>query len=198
MDIEKTLANLRDRGFKASYFDTAEEARDYIAASITGATVGIGGSVTVTEMGICEKLEENNKVFWHHTTPGPETFEKAAAADVYISSVNAIAETGELVNIDGRGNRVSATLHGHKKLLFVSGTNKITPDLESAVFRARNVAAPKNAARLKRETPCAAKADKCYDCRSPQRICNGLVIMMAPMLCFEETEVILIGQELGL
>lgn len=198
MDIEKTLANLRGRGFKAICFKTAGEAGDYIAASITGATVGIGGSVTVTEMGLYDKLAENNQVFWHHTTPGPETYEKAATADVYISGVNAVAETGELVNIDGRGNRVSSTLYGHKRLFLVTGTNKITPDLESAVFRARNVAAPKNAARLKRDTPCAVKADRCYDCRSPQRICNSLVIMMAPMLCFEETEVILIDQELGL
>lgn len=197
MNIEKTLENLKKNGFTANYFETSAQASDHIAAGVSGTTVGIGGSVTVMEMGLYEKLAENNEIFWHHTRPQEDTPALAASAQVYISGANAISETGEIVNIDGRGNRVASTLYGHKKLYIVAGVNKLAPDLESAVYRARNVAAPKNAARLKRDTPCAVKGDKCYDCRSPQRICRGLVIHMAPMTSAEETEIVLIGEELG-
>lgn len=196
MDIEKTLKNLKGRGFRTVYFPTAEEATDYIASAVKGTTVGFGGSVTVSELGLYEKLMESNTVYSHQANPGPDTMSLAASAEVYISSVNGLSENGEIVNIDGRGNRVSSTLFGHKKVIFVCGTNKICPDLESAVYRARNVAAPKNAARLNRNTPCV-KAGRCCDCRSPERICNGFVVMTNPMLGME-TEVVLIGRELGL
>jgi hypothetical protein len=106
-------------------------------------------------------------------------------------------ETGEILNIDGTGNRVSATLYGHKKVYFIIGVNKIAPDFESALWRARNIASPKNAPRLNRNTPCALKADKCYDCSSPERICNGLVVYWHTMKGNKETEVVIINQDLG-
>lgn len=122
---------------------------------------------------------------------------KAATAEVYVLSANAIAEdTGEILNIDGTGNRVSASLFGHRKVYFVAGKNKVSPDYDSALWRLRNVVAPKNARRLGRKTPCAEKADKCHNCNSPDRICKGLVVLYQKMRAMD-MEVVLIDQELG-
>ena len=122
---------------------------------------------------------------------------KAAEADVYLTSANGLAETGEILNIDGAGNRVASTLYGHKKVYFVIGANKLAPTRDEALWRARNIAAPRNAQRLGKKTPCAVKGDKCYDCKSPDRICRGLVELWGPMMGME-TEVILIGEDLGM
>ena len=124
--------------------------------------------------------------------------DKGVTAPVYISSANGVAETGELVNIDGTGNRVSATLYGPEKVYFIVGLNKLAPDLEGAIWRARNIASPLNAKRLNRRTPCAmAEEMKCYDCRSPERICRGMTIHMGPMKGVGETVVVLIDETLG-
>ena len=160
----------------------------------------MGGSVTLDQLGLYEKLVEKNEVMWHWRIPEGQTNKDvlmaAKSADIYLSSVNGIAETGEIVNIDNTGNRVAATLYGHKKVYLVAGVNKITPDLESAIYRSRNIAAPPNAKRLGKKTPCAVKADKCYDCKSPDRICRGLVILWEAMAgC--KCEVVLIGENLG-
>lgn len=200
MDIRKLQENLESRGFKVSYFNKKEDGAQYICNQTTGQKVGLGGSVTLDQMGMYEKLSENNEVLWHWRIPegqtGADVLKAARSADVYLSSVNGIAETGEIVNIDNTGNRVAATLYGHKKVYLVAGVNKITPDLDSAIYRSRNIAAPPNARRLGKKTPCAVKADKCYDCKSPDRICRGLVVLWeAPVGC--EYEVVLIGEELG-
>ena len=107
-----------------------------------------------------------------------------------------ISETGEIVNIDGNGNRVSSTLYGHQKVYFLVGVNKVAPDFEAALWRARNVAAPKRAQSMGCRTPCAAKADRCYDCKSPERICRGLVVLWKPMMGME-AEVVLVDEDLG-
>ena len=131
-------------------------------------------------------------------TDGPEAQTSAARAPVYITSANALAETGEIINIDGVGNRAASTLYGHQKLYFVVGRNKLAPTYEEALWRARNIAAPKNAQRLGRKTPCAIKGDRCYDCKSPERICRGLVVLWEPMMGMEQTtEVLLVDEELG-
>ena len=135
--LEKTAEALQSRGFAVSCCDTAEQAARTIAGSLSGQTVGFGGSVTLEQLGLYDLLA------------------RAAGAQVYLTSANAIAETGEIVNIDGTGNRLAAMLYGHERLVIVAGVNKLAPDLERAVFRARNIAAPKNARRLHRETPCA-------------------------------------------
>ena len=166
--------------------------------SISGKSVGIGGSVTIEQMGLYDRLAQNNTVYWHWKTNDLATRTAAANAEVYLSSANAIAETGEIVNIDGAGNRVAATLFNHERVVFVAGVNKITRDLESAVFRARNVAAPLNTRRLGLKTPCAVgKEVKCYDCTSKDRICCGVVTLLWPMRSVKVTEVVLVGEELG-
>lgn len=198
MNLENLQKNAEARGFSYRYFDTAAQAADYLAGSISGKTVGIGGSMTLLDMGIYERLQENNDVAWHWKTPGPETLAKAAAAQVYLTSVNGIAETGEIINIDGTGNRVAATLYDREKVYLVAGVNKVAPTYEEALWRARNIAAPLNARRLNRKTPCALKEEmKCYDCKSPERICNGLTVLWRKLGGVKECELILIGQELG-
>lgn len=198
MNVEKTIETLRKNGFKVSWFESSGEAADYIVSSIGGKSVGIGGSKTVEALGVYERLMENNTVYWHwFQQPQSEIRHKAAGAQVYISSANAIAETGEIVNIDGNGNRVASTLFGHERLIIVAGVNKIAEDGAAALYRARNVASPLNARRLGMKTPCTTGELKCHDCSSPQRICGGVSTLLRPMSGIGETEVVLINEELG-
>jgi hypothetical protein len=108
-----------------------------------------------------------------------------------------VAETGEIVNIDGSGNRVASTLYGKKEVYIVVGVNKFEENYEKAVWRARNVASPKNAKRLGVNTPCAKDGDRCYDCRSDARICRGLAVLWGPMAGVGRTEIVIIDQTLG-
>jgi hypothetical protein len=200
MNFENVKNNLERRGFTVSCFETAREAADYLDAAIDQKTVGMGGSVTITQMGLCDRLASHNEVFSHaRLAPGQtaaDIFPRAAAAQVYLSSVNGLAETGEIVNIDGNCNRISAMCFGHEKVYLIVGKNKLAPDYESALWRARNIAAPKNAQRLGKNTPCAKEADRCYDCQSPERICRSLMVFWEkPRAC--AFEVILIDEELG-
>jgi L-lactate utilization protein LutB len=198
MNVQRTMESLTRAGFAAHYFETAKEAADYLDESISGKTVGIGGSVTIEQMGLYERLSARNTVFWHWRTNDSQTRTAAAGAEVYLCSANAIAETGEIVNIDGSGNRVAGTLYNHERVVFVAGVNKIAEDYERAVFRARNVAAPLNTRRLGLKTPCAVgKEVKCYNCASKERICCGVVTLLWPMRSVKVTEVVLVGESLG-
>lgn len=193
-DWSKLTKNLEERDFTVRAFATAAEAADYLDREIDGVSVGFGGSMTVQEMGLYPRLAAHNNAVWHWDKAG---LEQAAVTDVYISSVNGLAETGELINIDGTGNRVASTLFGHKKVYFIVGKNKIAPDYDKALWRARNIASPKNARRIGVNTPCAVKGDRCYDCKSPQHICRGLVVLWEKPKAIEHMEVILIDEELG-
>ena len=200
MEFQTIKTNLEALGYKVSCFDSAAEAADYLDHQIDGMTVGFGGSVTIGQMGLEEKLSQHNTVIWHHNIPkGQPTRSvrlEAARAQVYISSVNGIAQTGEIINIDATGNRVAAITYGPERIYLVVGENKIAPDYEAALWRARNIASPKNAQRLGVKTPCAEKGDKCYDCKSPGRICRNLsVFWSAPVA--SNIEVLLIHEELG-
>ena len=190
----KLTENLERRGFAVRRFATAQEAADYLNGQIDGVTVGLGGSMTLREMGLYDRLVSHNQAIWHWDNG---TLAQAATADVYLTSANGLAETGEIINIDGTGNRVASTIYGHKKVYFVVGVNKIAPDYEKALWRARNIAAPKNAQRLGRNTPCAVKGDRCYDCQSPERICRALTVLWEKPTGIESIEVVLVGQELG-
>ncbi len=200
--IQRLKENLEKRGFKASAFSTSEEAVAYLCEKIKGTSVGIGGSVTVKEIGLFPRLLQNNEVWWHNDAGqlaalgDVEIRRRAAEAKVYVSSVNGVSLDGILVNIDGRGNRVAATLYGHEKVYFIVGINKLADSLEGAISRARNIAAPQNAKRLGLKTPCALSGDKCYDCNSPQRICRAVVLLERPTNG-QEVEVILINEALG-
>ena len=182
-DREMFLKALENKGYKARYFATGKEAADYVCSQVKGCTVGFGGSATIEELDLVDRLAENNTCFCPEMKYRPKelTFNEAALdtlrTDVFLLSVNGAAEDGTLVNIDG-------------------SENKIMPTVEEAVERARNVASPRNAAFLECRTPCAAKGDKCYDCSSPDRICNAMVIYMHAMEG-TEMEVVLTGETLG-
>ena len=188
--------NLETRGFSVRTFATAAEAAAYLNEAIDGKTVGFGGSVTLKDMGLYELLGSHNEVHWHWVN-GQEERKTAMGTQVYLSSANGLAETGEIINIDGGGNRVASTLYGHEKVYLVIGRNKLAPTYDEALWRARNIASPKNAQRLGRKTPCAVKGDRCYDCKNPERICRGLVVLWGPMMGME-TEVILVDEDLGM
>ena len=179
-------------------FAAAAEAAAYLDGAIDGKTVGFGGSATLDALGVYDKLAAHNTVIWHWKQEANAARKAAMQTQVYLSSANGLAESGEIVNIDGTGNRVAATLYGPEKVYFIVGLNKLAPTLEAAIWRARNIASPLNAKRLNRRTPCAlSEVMKCYDCQSPERICRGMTIHMGPMKGVGETIVVLIDEELG-
>lgn len=193
-NIEKLRENLESRGFRTSYFESKEDACAYLNEQLDGTEIGFGGSVTVQELNLYETLSAHNTCLSHWSGATPV---QAAAATVYISSLNGVAETGELVNIDGSGNRVASGLFGHQKLYFIIGVNKIAPDLEGALWRARNIAGPKNARRLGKKTPCAVHADRCYDCNSADCICAAIVTYRRRPRSIPEAEIVIVNQNLG-
>lgn len=200
MDFSMVEKNLKDRGYAVTIFETAAEAAKYLDTQIDRQTVGFGGSVTLGQMKLFEALQSHNTVFWHHRPPaGKTSAEVRAAANqaaIYISSVNGLAETGEIINIDGNCNRVASIFYGHEKVYLVIGKNKLEKDYDSALYRARNVASPLNAQRLGVKTPCAVKGDRCYDCKSPERICRGLSVLWGKPMT-GEFEVVLVNEKLG-
>ena len=198
MAFEALKEKLEYNGFQVSVFATAEEAAAYLNREIDGVTVGCGGSMTLRDLDVYASLSAHNTLYYHGLSDDPAgTMKKAMTADVYLLSANAIAEnTGEILNIDGTGNRVSSTLFGHRKVYFVAGKNKVSENFDKALWRLRNVVAPKNAQRLGRKTPCAAKGDRCYNCNSPERICRGLVVHYKKIGSMD-MEVVLVDQELG-
>ena len=203
MDKDKYLKALENKGYTAHWFATGTEAADYVCSQVKGCTVGFGGSQTVIdELRLVDRLAENNTCICPEQPyrPKEKTFNEAALdtllTDVFLLSVNGAAEDGTFVNIDGTGNRVGSSLFGHKKVFFIFSENKVMPTLDEAVKRARNVASPRNATFLECKTPCAVKGDKCYDCKSPDRICNAMVIYMHAMEG-TEMEAVVIGEPHG-
>lgn len=200
MDILKTIGSLRTKGYAVSSFDTMEQAVVYIDRAINNKRVGFGDSLTLQQMDLHRILSSHNEVSDPQQCSEADDFlataRKCLTSDIFVTSVNALSETGEMVNIDATGNRIAGSLFGHEKVFFVAGVNKVVPTLDDAIWRARNIAAPRNAKRLQRKTPCAIRGDRCYDCSSPDRICNGMAVYFRKMDDVE-MEVVLIGTELG-
>ena len=184
--IEQTVAALRKNGFEALSAPNGEEAVSLILDRIPpAATVGLGGSITLRELNLPTELKNRGQDVadhWEARDKGATNQEMAEIrhrhpnSDVFITSTNALTREGELVNIDGAGQRVAAMIYGPKKMIVVAGRNKIVAGLDEAVERVRNVAAPINAKRLSRNTPCATTG-RCSDCDSPERICSVTTIM---------------------
>lgn len=194
--MEKTIENLRKNGFEVTRFATGGEAAAYVGESLHGMTVGIGGSMTVRALNVYDRIKDDNQVFWHMVDPGDETMVKASAAQAYITSANAISEEGFVINIDGRGNRVAGTLMQKEKVFLIVGRNKLCGPFAEALDRARNLAAPKNAQRLEKKTPCAV-AGHCFDCSAPDRICSALVVLWRKPGWCRSMEILLVDEELG-
>lgn len=192
---------LEKRNFEAHYMGSPEEAKDFVLSLIPkGATVGVGGSATLNQTGIMDSLKEIDCNFIDRFNP-PEgktvsdMLKAGLTADVFLTSTNAVTRDGQLVNIDGTGNRVGAMLYGPGKTIVVLGTNKITENVDDALKRIRTVAAPINAMRLNRNTPCV-KTGRCMDCSSPDKICNMTTIQTG---CRNKGDivVVVIPEELG-
>ena len=204
IDIEKTIKALERNNFVVHYFETGTEAVNYLQSRIQNKRVAIGDSRTLLELKAYEALREVNEDVTDIQRPlAGESFRDTAlrtmGRDVFLTSVNALSQTGEMVNIDGTGNRIAASLFGSQEVFFVLGINKITPDLASAIYRARNVAAPLNSKLNKKSTlnPCATLEQQCYDCGSSDRICNALTIYYKKMRNMQTMEIIIINESLG-
>ncbi|MGP8051703.1 MAG: lactate utilization protein [Desulfobaccales bacterium] len=173
------IQNLEKRRMEGSYAAGAGQALEEVLAMIPpGATVFRCGSVTATAMGLWGRIAARPEIdLLDPFRPGISPEESMAVrrqgllADLMIASCNAITLDGRLVNLDGAGNRVAAMMFGPAKVILLVGMNKVVPDLESAMSRVKNYAAPVNAIRAGKDTPCAANG-LCLDCRSPERVCN--------------------------
>lgn len=192
LQIQRAKEAFEKNGFGCTYFETAEQAVNYLAEQVRGKTVAFGGSMTLKEMNADKVLGAGADVRWHWNG---DAF--CQNADVYVTSANALSEQGAVVNIDGACNRVAGQLFGAQEYFVVCGVNKLASDLHAALYRAQNIAAPKNAQRLGKKTPCAVKADKCYHCNSPERICCATVILERPPVSAKRYEIILINENLG-
>ncbi len=198
MSVEKTIKNLKLRGYTVQHFATGAEAAAYLASEIHDTEVGFGGCSTAAQMNLFDVLSERNTCYWHwKQQPAVDAIAKANNAPVYITGANAIAESGEIINIDGRGNRLAGQVYGiGKKVYILASVSKIAPDFTSAVDRARQVAAVTRGKDFPYNTPCKLD-NKCHDCRSKERFCNAMLVLWGPMFDMEGMEVILIDEALG-
>ncbi|MFH2067449.1 MAG: lactate utilization protein [Pseudomonadota bacterium] len=196
------VANLKKHRFDAHFVETAEDARSLLRNLFDGCRrFGFGGSDTTRSLGLPDMLRADGRIVIDHLEPGLSFEEQVsrrkqqAGCDCFICSANAISMTGEIVNVDGIGNRTNAMSFGPEKVIIVAGMNKVTADLHQAIKRVHDVAAPMRAKSLNMDTPCA-KTGICMDCNADSRICNITVILhRKPMLT--DISVVLINQALG-
>ena len=175
---EKVIKGLESRNMTGYYAETREEALQMALELIPeGASVGMGGCMSAAEIGLTEALRGGNYDFIDRdATPNKrEAMLATYDADYFISSANAMTEDGVLINVDGNANRVSAIAQGPRYVVFIVSMNKICPDVDSAMKRARNVAAPINAQRFGLSTPCT-RTGACMNCKSPDTICCQILI----------------------
>ena len=185
---EVLIKNLTSRHFGAYYCATKEEALQKALSLIPeGSKVGWGGAMSAQEIGLLDALEAGN---WNAV--GRDT---DGGVDVFITGANGLSLDGQMVNIDGLGNRVSAIIYGPKTVVVIAGMNKVVDTLEAAVQRARTIAAPINIQRFQKETPCA-KTGVCYDCKHEDCICNHIVITRHSRPT-GRIQFVLVGEDLG-
>ncbi len=175
--IQSTIKDLERRNIKGYYASSKEEALKIALELIPEeSTISMGGCASAHELGLIHALEEGNYNYLDRSKMDPRSALLAAYdSDIFLSSVNAMTQDGVIVNIDGNSNRVSCIAQGPKKVIFIVGVNKICSDLDSAIKRARNVAAVSNAQRFNVNTPCK-KIGKCANCLSPDTICCEFLI----------------------
>ncbi len=205
-DYYKKLSNtvlkaFQKRFIEGHYCDTIEEARELALSMVpSGSTASFGGSVTLNETGVLEALRarEDITLYDRDKANGPEAVKKimhdALSCDYYFMSSNAITADGELVNIDGNGNRVAALIYGPENVIILAGMNKIVKNVEEGISRTRNLASPQNCIRLNKNTPCAVNG-VCGNCLA-DTICDQIVITRASRVP-NRIKVILVGEELG-
>lgn len=201
--IDKTFENLRKNNMQGFYVDTKEEALELAKTFIkAGDTVSAGGSTTLDETGIRDYLRTSDNFKFLDRSMAGITREEAEklerltfSSDVFFAGSNAVTEDGELYNVDGYGNRVSAMIFGPKSVVLVAGYNKIVKDRDEAIKRVEEIAAPANAARLGCKTPCA-KTGGCMKCKTDARICCSYVLLSQQRIK-DRIKVIIVGESLG-
>ena len=199
---QRAVEALKRNFFDAMYIETVPEAVAEVVKFIKpGFTVGFGGSQTTQNMGLAAAVTKAGGVILNHNGPGLtqeqriEIMRQQQVCDVFISSTNAITLEGELCNVDGHGNRISAMIFGPGKVVIIAGTNKICKDETAAWERVKAVAAPLNMKRLNRPNPCTTTG-QCMDCNLPTRGCNAyLTLRKKPSLT--DFSVIIVGEDLG-
>ncbi len=207
LEAQKNLAqtmiqNLAKRNMEGYYAETKEEAVKLIMDKFLteGKTVCYGGSMTLTESGLMDAIKEGSCTLYDRATAVTteevkEMNAKMINSDYFLMSTNAITVDGELVNIDGRGNRLSYLLYGPENVIILAGMNKVVSSVEDGVRRVRDIASPPNTVRLKKNTPCA-KTGRCGDCFSEDCICSQIVITRRSGVK-NRIKVILVSEELG-
>lgn len=189
------------RGIEGYYCDNRNEALSLVKRFLTPeCTVSWGGSMTLNEIGIIDMLKSSDCILYDRATAktpeeARELYGKMVTADYYFMSSNAITLDGQLVNIDGLGNRVACLIHGPQHVIIVAGMNKICTDVETAIKRVQNMAAPPNGVRLNKKTPCA-EYGKCGDCLSKECMCCQIVVTRKSNIPYR-IKVVLVGEELG-
>lgn len=198
---EQAIANWTKRGYEVLYAKDKEEAIEMITATIPqGVTISLGGSVTLQELDAVEMLRKGPYQlidrYADMTSEEREAcFQKGLTADWFVTGTNAITEAGELINVDGNGNRVAPMLYGTKNVLVVVGVNKIVESIEDGIERVRQIA-PLNAKRLNTNTPCTVDG-VCHDCRCESRICNMTTIIHNCLRFPKRIKILLIDEMLG-
>lgn len=205
-DYKPLIEKLNKKGFHASFFETGAQGKAYVLSLIENAkTIGVGGSQTLKELGIIDAIEKSGKQVYSRALesakehPDMDAMRKNAMfSDVYLTSTNAHTEEGDLINIDGVGNRVAAMFFGPKDVIVVCGTNKIVRGPHDAIRRIKQAASPKNTKRLGYDTPCM-RTGKCNEkeCTPPARICNITVRLQYPPSSGVKIHIVLIDEELG-
>lgn len=201
--VERTIKALKNNRFEALFVEDSKTALEEVTGRIPdGATVSVGGSVTLAQVGILEALKDRNI---HLILPFQqakdeeermELIRKTFSSDFFLTGTNAITEDGKLFNIDASGNRVSAMLIGPKQVIVVAGVNKIVKDLKEAERRVKEWTAPQNAKRLGRKTPCT-ETGICSDCNASDRICN-IYVTLVKKPARNNILVIIVGESLGI
>jgi hypothetical protein len=201
--VERTINALKKNNFEALFVIDSKAAFEEAMKRIPdGSTVGVGGSVTLTQIGLLDALGKRNiQLIWPAQQAKSmeerlELIRKSFSSDIFLSGTNAITEDGKLFNVDASGNRVGAMFIGPKQVIVVAGVNKIVKDIEAAEKRVRDWTAPQNAKRLNRKTPCV-ETGVCADCSSPDRICN-IYVTLAKRPSRTEVTIILVGEKLGI
>ena len=196
------IKNLKKRQMDSVYCATAKEAADLALSYVpSGSKVSFGGSMSLTESGImdCLRGREDITLFDRSAAKTPEeikqVYHDALSSDYYFMSTNALTIDGELVNIDGNGNRLAALIYGPEHVIIVCSLNKVVSDVEAAVSRVRNQATPPNCNRISKATPCASTG-VCADCFAPDCICNQIVVTRRSGNP-DRIKIILVGENLG-
>ena len=200
--IEKVISNLNKNNMAGYYINSPKEIFNLLSELIPeGSTIGCGDSVTLEELGVFQFLRSDNYIFYDKFAPAltsedkRQIYLKNFSADTFLTGSNALTLDGKLFNIDGNGSRVAPMLYGPRQVIVIIGINKLVEDVDSAIKRTRQVAAPLDAKRLGKETPCVSLG-RCIDCGHKQRICNDFVLITGQFIK-DRIKVIIVNEKLG-